>query len=461
LCASKKAEKWLRVVKGLDRVEHMFDMVRMEAGLREAVKELDGALLDGDAALELVGAFDRIERLAAAGKAITGHLVATSGAWRGVGARDAIGFIANRHHEARGRVRDALGVASNLDTMPELGKAFRAGALTVGQAADIAAVVAEHPEAEVALVELAPTLTARQLKERCVELLAQGEGAEQQHRRARAERSGSSNVGRDGIWRLGVRLPVIDGALVDKALDHFQTQVFDQARSRGEREPYDAYRADALVAMAQAAMDPGQAAPTSAPGGKRSGRRRGRGRSSSIRHALVITVPHSVFGPGGPAPGDTCQVPGVGPVPLSVVHRLMDDDPIVKAVVTKGRDITAVATLTRSIKDDLRLAVLAANDLTCAVPGCQNRRFLELDHRHEFHKGGPTSYENLRPLCSFHHDLRTNFEFELRGRPGSYEWVAPDGTVLAAERSADPLVPDRAPPPVGRGAPPPGGLVPV
>src|SRR5690606_10489816 len=130
-----------------------------------------------------------------------------------------------------------------------------------------------------------------------------------------------------------------------KALDYFQTQIFDDARHNGERDPYDAYRADALVAMARAALDqdctcdrdnhgaesePGDtetptASHTKTTSGKTTKkRRRQRRRSSSTRHTIVITVPHTTFLTGQPLDGETCQIPGVGPVPISVVHRLMD-----------------------------------------------------------------------------------------------------------------------------------------
>jgi hypothetical protein len=452
----KNAEMHLHGVVHPVKLEHMFDPQEIGERLLDTVAGLDPAALDGAAAVGLVDAFDRIERLAAAGKAIAAAGVEASDVWRNNGSRDAIGFLAARTNTPRARVRDGLSVIAVLGSTPLLDHAFRGGALTIDQAADIAAAVTEHPESEPELVALAATTSARQLKARCVEILAEGEGAEQQHRRARAERSASSSVGRDGIWRLSVRLPIIDGAYVDKALDLLQTQIFDDPRTNGELEPFDAYRADAVVALARAAMgehctgtcanqpaddedpepserteDSGEAEPRS----KRRERRRRR-RISSTRHAIVITVPHTTFLTGKPVAGDTCQVPGVGPVPISVVHRLLDDDPIIKAIVTNGRDITAVATLTRSIKDDLHLAVLAANDRTCAVPRCTNNRFLELDHEWEYHKGGPTSYDNLRPLCCFHHRQRTREGYELRGSPGTYEWLAPDGTIISAEQSA-------------------------
>jgi hypothetical protein len=428
-------------------IEHMFDLCSVEEALLGVLGSLDPNALDGPAALDLLDTLDRVERLAAAGKALAAARVDATDVWRGSGARDAVGFLSARTNVARGRIRDGLSVVARLGSMPLVDRAVRRGALTIDQAADIAAAVSELPEAEPELVALAGTATRQQLKARCVEILAEGEGAEEQHRRARAERSASSTVGRDGIWRFSARLPTIDGAFVDKALDFFQTQIFDESRAQGHRDPYDAYRADALMAMARAAMgqecrgacthDVCSTAQGDADSTKKGGRRR-RKRSSATRHAIVITVPHTTFLTGGPVPGQTCQIPGVGPVPVSVVHQLLEDDPIIKAVVTKGRDITAVATLTRSIKDDLHLAVLTANDRTCGVPDCSNTRFLQLDHEWDYAKGGPTSYDNLRPLCSFHHRQRTTQQYELRGSPGSYQWVAPDGTVLAAEQSAIP-----------------------
>lgn len=417
-----------------------------------AVKEIEGQLgellsgleVGSVAGADVMAAFDhldRIEKLASAGKALLATPIEASDAWRGHGARDAVGFLADCSKNSRAHIRDGLAAAAAVESAPLLNRSFRNGDLTIGQAADIAAVLAEHPDAEAELVALAPTVKPRALKDRCVEILAQGEGAEEQHRRAKAERSTSSSVGRDGIWRQSTRLPVIDGALVDKVLDHFQTQIFDAARKAGEREPFEAYRADALVAMAQAALSNSQAGPRCQEGKCSGGKGGAAGRSSSIRHAIVVTVPHSLFMGVGLQSGETCQVPGVGPVPTSVVADLLEDDPIVKAVVTKGRDITAVATLTRTIKEDLRVAVLAANDFTCAVTDCTNRRFLELDHQQLFSKGGPTSYSNLRPLCSFHHDQRTTEGYELEGRPGSYRWIGPDGDLISADEGLDP--PDR------------------
>lgn len=435
-------------------------MAAAVASVGAALDRLDTAALDGPAAVELFEVFDRAARLAAAGRALCAARIEETDAWRGQGHRDAAGFLAARMGAFRADAKDALAVGARARGAAEFGAAVRSGRLSEAQAAEIAETLGARPESEAELLGAAQTATMRELRAACAEVASRGAGADERHARAQEQRFCQSGVGRDGQWRLNAGLTTLDGALVDKALDLFQNEAFDEARAAGAREPFTAYRADALVRMATAALAGGVSAPddvlddlfgddtpgereqsgeaVSSPSGPRRRRRRRRGRprarSSTIRHAIVVTVPHTTFLTGRPADdGEVCRVPGVGPVPVAAVRELLRDDPIVKCVVTNGRDITATATMTRTIKDDLRLAVLHAHDWSCAVPGCDATRFLELDHEHQFARHGPTSYDNLRPLCGPHHDQRTNEGYELMGRPGNYRWVAPDGRVLSAD----------------------------
>ncbi|MFP4513670.1 MAG: hypothetical protein ACLFRV_12055 [Acidimicrobiales bacterium] len=426
----------------------MFDTLDMEARLEELVGSLQPGELSGPDAVSLMERFARLGRLAEAGVALCASRVEESQAWRRSGHRDAAGFVAARTGQHRRGAKDSLLVGSQLPRAGGLDGAVRGGELSRDQAAEIAHVLRERPDldAEAELLAVARRGSLRALRGACADVLSRGHGADERDRRAKAERTCSSSVDRHGRWRLSASLPTLDGALVDRALDVFQAAAFDDARRAGLREPFSAYRADALVRMARAALgDDGARVGCSSDSGDAETRstrpRRGvpRGRSSSVRHAIVVTVPHAAFWRGHTTAGETCEVPGVGPVPVSEVHKLVDDDPIIKTVVTKGRDITALGTATRSIREDLRLAVALSSDGTCEVPDCEARRFVELDHEWEYHKGGPTTYDNLRPLCTFHHDLRTNHGYELRGTPGNHEWIAPDGTVVAAERSATPV----------------------
>jgi hypothetical protein len=456
-------------------IEHMFDsLIDVEASLQEVIQAFDAEFVEGADAVVLLERFDRLARLAAAGQAMCAARIKQTGAWRRSGHRDAAGFIATRTGSHRSQAKDAISIGTRLTDSAGFAEAVRSGSISPAQAAEIADTLTERPDAEAEVLRAAQTATARELRGVCNEILSRGTGADERHARAQEQRYCSSSVGRDGQWRLNAGLTVLDGALVDKVLEYFQNEAFDDARLAGKREPFTAYRADALVRMAKAAMAGGvdgdrlcddvvSGAPSDGgtePQPRRRRRRRPGSRSSSLRHAIIITVPHTLFLNEGGISGETCQIPGVGPVPLVQVHQLLEGDPIIKCIVTRGRDITATATMTRTIKDDLRLAVLHQHDYQCAVPGCTNTRFLELDHRLEFSKDGPTDYRNLRPLCSFHHDQRTQEGYELVGELGDYRWLAPDGTILLAEASATPsmsvhAIPDISDrPPVTEHSPP-------
>ena len=76
------------------------------------------------------------------------------------------------------------------------------------------------------------------------------------------------------------------------------------------------------------------------------------------------------------------------------------------AIIKKGKDITTVAHLGRHIPAEVRTALIVGGR-ECCVEGCNNRGYLEIDHREEFAQGGPTSYQNLGFVCWGDHDKKS------------------------------------------------------
>jgi hypothetical protein len=114
----------------------------------------------------------------------------------------------------------------------------------------------------------------------------------------------------------------------------------------------------------------------------------------------------------------------VGPVPVAVARRLLDDA-ILKVLVTKGVEVTAVAHAGRTIPAHVRTA-LEVRDPVCVVPRCDRRKGLEIDHyRVAFAKGGESRMDNLARLCRYHHYLKTHLGYRLSGGPGAWEWRMP------------------------------------
>ena len=76
--------------------------------------------------------------------------------------------------------------------------------------------------------------------------------------------------------------------------------------------------------------------------------------------------------------GETCEIAGVGPIPVATVREWLDDA-FIAVVLTKGEDVQKVVHLGRRFTATQRTA-LQWQDPICARQGCSNRLRLEYDH---------------------------------------------------------------------------------
>jgi hypothetical protein len=165
---------------------------------------------------------------------------------------------------------------------------------------------------------------------------------------------------------------------------------------------------------------PAGAASGNAPSGRRW---RGNPDTGPPRATVICRVDLAALRRGSLEPGERCEIPGVGPVPLSVARELFGDC-FVKFVIADGIDVRTVVHYGRSIPTHLKTA-LQFRDRCCVVPGCGRAFGLEYDHIVEFAKGGPTTLANLCRLCRPHHALKTHKGYRISGGPGHWEWVGP------------------------------------
>ncbi|WP_396121702.1 HNH endonuclease signature motif containing protein [Corynebacterium sp. p3-SID1241] len=76
-------------------------------------------------------------------------------------------------------------------------------------------------------------------------------------------------------------------------------------------------------------------------------------------------------------------------------------------------------------------AFTQGRDATCRWPGCTvPATRCQLDHRIEYHLGGPTSPDNLVNLCQHHHNIKTDRRicYILDPITGTIAWLHHDGT---------------------------------
>ena len=382
----------------------MFDSVVDVLGrLRPVVAELDVEALDGEVAAGLVELFVEIEQLAAAGRVLA-TLAVEPERWRREGFRSAAAWMAAQAGTPVGPAVATLEMAGQLAGLPVVAAAFRAGRLSEAQAKEIVNAAAEVPEAQQQLVDAAGKVSLAELREECARVKASVITDEaERYRRIRKGRYFRSWMDRDGAVRLAARLTPDEGARFIAAVDARTNDIIaDALRGRWYENP-EAHRADALVDLAHTARGEGAGGP----------------------EAMVhVWVDYEALMRGHTMAGERCEIPGLGPIPVTLARR-MAGDCILKVIVTKGVEITAVAHGGRTIPAHIRTA-LECRDPKCIVPHCEMRRRLQTDHRDPYAATRDTSLENLARLCPWHHYQKSHLGYRYRGGPGRWEWIPPD-----------------------------------
>jgi hypothetical protein len=404
----------------------------MVTTLEAVVRHLDPVTLTSDAAVELVELAARGERLCGALKALAARRVAESNVWRGSGERSAAHWLARRSGTSVGQAMQTLETAERLGELPGVDAALRAGELSSLQANEIASAAAADPRSEAELVRAAQTDGAKGLRDRCRRVKAAALPDElARHRAIHRSRYLRHWTDAEGAGRLDARCTPEVLAEVLVALEPFEAEVFKTARAEGRREGFDAYRLDALVAMARSAGGGGPA--------------RGSTARSGPRHTVHVVIDHEALLRGHAEAGERSEIDGVGPVPVGVVRSLMDDA-FVTAVLSDGVDVAKVAHLGRHPTAHQRTA-LRVRDPECVVPGCHVRHHLEIDHVEPWCATRITQLDRLARLCRFHHAQKTHEGYHLEGGPGQWRWLQPDGTEVMPRPPPPPRPPPQPPPP--------------
>jgi hypothetical protein len=213
---------------------------------------------------------------------------------------------------------------------------------------------------------------------------------------------------RDGQhWRDELGMVCLKGSLPPDVGIPFVNQwdaetdrLWREGRKNGDPEPRAAYAADALVRLVN-----GDA-------------KAGKGRTD-----LVIVVDLNAYRRGHARDGEVAHIIGGGPIPIPVVRELAKDA-FLNAVLHDGVAIHTIAHFGRKKPVHLMTALeLGAppdfEGVTCAAEGCERRYGLQWDHIDPVANGGPTTFENIQPLCGHDHPEKTERDRKaglLRGR---------------------------------------------
>jgi hypothetical protein len=352
--------------------------------------------------------------MAATLKALAAARVAEGARWRQDGQRSAAHELARATGTSVRDARDTLALGRRLADQPEVAAAARRGQLSAAQSQLVSDAAGADPAAAGRLIEAAGDGSLAELKDEAAETKARaGVDLEARRRAIQAHRSLRAWTDAEGAWHLAATGPVEGGAQIMAALGPMAERLFHQARREGRREPPAAYRFDGLVELAMSAHQAGQ-------GGEGSTSRR---RGAPVK--LLVRVDLDAFLRGVAVEGETCELVGYGPIPLSTVHDLLaGGNPVVAAILTRGKALVGVAHLGRRPTAHQRSALEWLYP-TCAARGCPAQAHLQTDHRLDWAKSHFTVFDLLDVLCAHHHRLKTTEGFALVPGVGKRAFVGP------------------------------------
>ena len=378
-------------------LDDLVALIRLVAGGVDA----DG--LEVTVAARVVEQCGEAERVLAALRVMVAATLADKALWRREGFRSVAAWMAAKTGTAVEPAIDSLNMAAQLGELPAVAEAFRSGRLSTAQAIEITEVAAEAPAVQQQLLEAAGKLSLQGLREECRRVKAAVVVDEDdRYRRVHRSRRVRSWVDKHGVGRLSARLTPDDLARLVNEVDRRCDEMVVDAIRGGWFESREAHRADALVDRARSDSATGAGPDT----------------------MMHVVVDCEALRRGHTVAGEQCEIPGIGPIPVSVARRL-NEDAYLKVIVTNGVDVVGVAHGGRTIPAHLRTA-LEVRDPKCIVPRCDVRRNLEIDHRDTFGRTQVTTLDELARLCRWHHHMKSHLGYTYRGGPRKWEWIPPE-----------------------------------
>lgn len=127
----------------------------------------------------------------------------------------------------------------------------------------------------------------------------------------------------------------------------------------------------------------------------------------NLHRELVVIVDADSLRAGAVGPDGTCEIPGVGPVPVQTARELLGEA-AVSIVMKQGVDIASVTLGGRRLSKAMRLAMLARHGWCCT--DCQTPYALQGDHDTPYALTRHTTLSELKPRCPADHLRKTRRE---------------------------------------------------
>jgi hypothetical protein len=326
-----------------------------------------------------------------------------------------------------GTARERVRVARALPELPKILAAFRIGKVSYSKVRAMTRVATRRNEDVLLNVAFHGTAAHVETHVHLYRKVKRTEALEQGNV-CHAKRRLSLYQDDDGSWIMNGRFTAEQGALISKALDAAQEQLFEEqkqvpeevAREIDQNLPVDqvvpyafkSRRADALVRVAEGFL-----------AGTKS--------ESSGGDRYLVNIHTDVETLKEDGTGAESEIEERGHVSAETSRRMACDCSVVHWHDSKEGAPLSVGRKTRSIPPAIRRA-LKRRDGGCRFPGCSCSRFVDAHHIQHWVDGGETSMVNLVLLCRRHHRLVHEEGFGLDwGTDGAINFSLPDGTIIS------------------------------
>jgi hypothetical protein len=324
--------------------------------------------------------------------------------WQGNGARSHAEFLAGRLNISQFKARRLIGAAYALEFLPRISHALESGVISLDTAVELSRFAT--PATEEKLLKWARRVTPRSVMERANEETRRSKKVFEDAYQARSLDWWHSLDGTE--LHIEGRVPTDVGEKFVKAIDRLLP---DATPSVPEGDPdfpaaptLEQRRADALGLLCSA-----QIADDQDPD-----------RATMVLHAPAQMVIED-------DPGFNALFESGGVADARTVQKLACEGRIEVACYNKDGEVFNMGRTSRFPSRRLRRMVLKRHRNTCAFPACNMKRFLNIHHIQWWEWLGPTDYDNLIPLCHFHHDLIHDHGWNVMLQVDEAIWFRPDG----------------------------------
>lgn len=349
---------------------------------------------------------DAIGQLMAAMSAIHRQVLAliaehdASEAWRDDGAATMTAWLQARFSLDRRNAADHVRVAAAMRDLRTISAAYERGRLSWDQVREVTRFAT--PETDDELAQMAPGLSPRRLQRMAVRTRHVDERLAAETHRTRYLDYSWDETARS--LRLNGCIPDADGAVVWKAMHRIASEAPADPET-GTRDPYSARCADALVRLAShhLATD-----------------------ADADRATIVVHVDADRLLTGeGPI-----EIEDGPATAMSTLRRLACDARLQLVAEGSDGDPVGIGRTARTVPGWLRRQLTHRDD-GCRFPGCGRTRWTHAHHVEHWADGGATDLDNLVTLCTFHHRLLHEQDWQIRITGSDITWRRPDGTPYA------------------------------